>query len=238
MISPCEYFAGVAYEWIVRRAGDPPSMEADDEGPSFAERRNRWQAEQVLLAVAGDARPRVKRAAKTAAVQATEVQENLKEPRVDLGGLKHIGWHRRMPQLKVWAGLSTLETLVAGRRMAIWDARPGGEGPITAALPAGTRLLDWRVPILGVSGLDPRSECDAIDVGFSPSRLGMPVYQYAAAELLMIIGMDIVPITCVSPWVYEWRDADDAPWQFRVTLNSDGKRKTLGYATQPRLKRY
>ena len=104
-----------------------------------------------------------------------------------------------------------MHTLVTGRIAALWEA---------GDLPDGTRLLDWKLPYPTMSGLDPRTAGTALDIGFSPSVLGMSVMTYAAAELLAVLGMESSPLLRYGYQEYGYQDMHGDWWAFRVVDRS------------------
>jgi len=61
------------------------------------------------------------------------------------------------------------------------------------------RLFDLWVPLKSRFGLDPRSAWQALDAGFSPNTLGMPVATYWPTELLAAIGLASFIVDQSSP---------------------------------------
>lgn len=51
-----------------------------------------------------------------------------------------------------------------------------------------SHLLDYSVDMTGRFGFDPRSSLNALDVGYSPNDLQMPIATYPSAELLAVFG--------------------------------------------------
>lgn len=79
--------------------------------------------------------------------------------------------------IKLWAGRqTTLENLVK---------------PMLDALPTAVdaSILDFRVPMSGRFGLDPRSAWNTLDHGSSPDAQGVNVYTYPVAEMLAAVGL-------------------------------------------------
>jgi CRISPR-associated protein Csx14 len=80
-------------------------------------------------------------------------------------------------EIKLWAGRqTTLENLVK---------------PMLNALPTAVdvSILDYRVPMSGRFGLDPRSAWNTLDHGSSPDAQNADVYTYPVAEMLAAIGL-------------------------------------------------
>lgn len=130
--------------------------------------------------------------------------EEVSERAVSLGGVR-VDWHTAFRELKIWAGQATLESMILRRQAALYSA----------AVPP-CRLIDWRLPIKTMSGLDPRTAAGAIDIGFSPAALDMDIETYVAAELLAIIGMQVSPITRFGGREYGYLDPIGQWWSFRV----------------------
>lgn len=104
---------------------------------------------------------------------------------VQWGG-KNITWPDRVPDLKTWSGQMKLSTLIKKYQAALQGYDPS------------TSLLEFQVPLVGASGMDPAAAQDAIDVGFSLNKAGMPVMQYPGRELLAIVGLETVPIVSLG----------------------------------------
>lgn len=99
-----------------------------------------------------------------------------------------INWPDRIPGLKSWTGQMTLPKLI--RRLQ--DLLRTSDEP---------DLFAVSVPAVGVSGIDALSCVDALDAGFSVSRLEMPVFQRPALELLAILGLQQLPLISFAPRV-------------------------------------
>lgn len=195
--SPCEHFARVAYDAIA--ATIPPDGDTypmDEDAPDYAAQCVRWVDTRVLEVIRGEYASRKKIKAKEG--EAAERPLTLAGHRID--------WHIGLPELKVWAGAATLQTLVDGRRAALHAA---------GNLPAIT-LRSWTMPYPTISGLDPRTAASNRDIGFSPAAQGMEISTYVAAELLAVIGMSICPIIRYGRKEYGYVDPDGQRWQFSV----------------------
>lgn len=107
-----------------------------------------------------------------------------------------IRWPQRLPDLRTWAGQQTLRHVIEARREALaYDiVTQAKKSRQKIDLPEDVGLLDWRRPIHGMLGIDHRSTASNLDIGFSPDALGMRVNCYAAAELLAILGVDLMPL--------------------------------------------
>lgn len=207
--SPCEHFARVGLEWLSARLA-PDESDDSDIDPFWVWRR------PVLLALAGE-QPAKKKARRS------KSDEGERDGIASLAGQK-IGWHMALPELKVWAGQLTLQSIVDARRAAIHDA-------IAVIDRDPPDPLDWRLPIGGASGIDPRSCVTALDAGFSPDALGMDIVTYCAAELLATLGMEISPITRFSHRVYGYQTPDSGDWwQFGIA-NRGGYYRQLTMST-------
>lgn len=220
MHSPCDHFARIGYDYLIDRLpahviDTQPDDDAEDERPGTLED---WRQRAVLAMIRGPIMtPKMK--PKPTADDAAEV----KEKPLTLAGVR-IYWPGCLPRLAVWRGArATLETIVAKRVAACWSAD----------LPFGTALLDWRLPLDTQSGLDPRSCVDALDAGFSPAVLGMPIIAYPAAELLAIVGMEVTPITRhgYDPLRYSYYDHHGSRWEFGVEDRAGTHYRRLTYAT-------
>ncbi|HEX7551266.1 MAG TPA: hypothetical protein VF579_11905 [Candidatus Methylomirabilis sp.] len=77
---------------------------------------------------------------------------------------------------KLWAGQQTTTKLVQDMRDALPDA-------------LDERLLDFRSPMSGRFGFDPRSAWTALDFGSSPNTQGRDAYTYPVTELLAAVGL-------------------------------------------------
>lgn len=158
----------------------------------------------------------------------------------DLNGAKWIGmvlsWPDRVPGLKCWAGRSTLPQIITQRRAALrkWDGK--------------TSLLEWTTfPAhkskgakdkgtdpdeedmregKGHSGIDSYPCVNALDAGFSPHAVGIPVAYRPGLELLAIIGIETVPLVSFAPRRCGFVHAGKV-WRFAVE-DRDGDRKKWG----------
>lgn len=240
--SPCEHYARIGYEHL---AADIPAAEyerhpypTDDDEDDRPGVQARWTDALVLRRLVGaeppPLPPQVRRALgahirpdyagpkwgkrdEQAAAEAPE--PGAKEPPAALAGVT-LSWHYALPELKIWAGRATLTTLIDGRRAAL----------SAAVWPGGVRLLDWSIPYPTMSGLDPRTAATALDIGFSPAALDMPVACYAAAELLMYIGLQVSPVTRFGRREYGYTDADGRWWRYAV-VEREGYHRMLTMAS-------
>jgi len=169
---------------------------AHDEEDDSLRLQDRWRDEQILEMLRAGW-PSVKRARRK------QSDESPREKVLLFAGQK-IDWHLGLPELKVWSGQASLESIIDARVQAIRSHR----------LPEDATLIDWRVPMGTASGLDARSAVNAIDVGFSPTALGMDVFTFAAAELLGIVGMAVWPIIRFGYREYGYLDENDDLWRF------------------------
>lgn len=109
---------------------------------------------------------------------------------------------------KMYAGQQTVEKIVGD--MLAETQRLRASSHFTKI----EQLLDVSAKMTGRFGFDPRSSRNALDVGFSPNDLGMPVLTYPFAELLAIFGLQtFFPGRTGRPGkLYStrgWRGADD-----------------------------
>jgi hypothetical protein len=172
--SPCEHFAAAGYQHLMPAASAMyqwlPEFEDDMAAAKAAEQR------AVLSLLIADFEPPPKRKKKTA-------DEESAEKPIKFAGLWH-DWPMTLPRLKVWAGNASLGTIIRARIEAI-----------NAAGDLDCDIMQWRQPIAGASGLDPRTCISALDAGFSLNEAGMKVQAFCAAELLAIVGLQVSPIT-------------------------------------------
>ena len=118
-----------------------------------------------------------------------------------------IDWPNRIPNLKTWAGNMTLAKIVKSRVKALRNA---------------TDPFAFEAAINGVTGLDfVSANIDAINVGFSAARLGMPIIQRPGVELLAIIGLNDLPLIS-----FGHRDCgfiyDGKIWRFAIEFRNGG----------------
>lgn len=92
-----------------------------------------------------------------------------------------ITWPDRVPGLVTWSGQQTLAKITRTRQAAL------GDSPIDD-------ILSFASPVTGVTGLDPVTSRDPVDIGYSPNALGMAVEQRVGCELLAIIGLESLPL--------------------------------------------
>jgi hypothetical protein len=204
--SPCQHFAAAGYAALAaaipaNQYDGYPSDGREDDAPGS---QARWMDLRVLSAIRGAEKPKkrtVKRRSKAGADDAGP-----KEKIMDIAG-HGVRWHLALPELKIWAGQATMETLVSGRIAALHEA---------GDLPDDTRLLDWTIPYRTMSGLDPRTAATSIDIGFSPAALGMDMSTYVAAELLAVLGMELSPLLRYGREEYGYQDMHGDWWAFRV----------------------
>lgn len=150
-----------------------------------------------------------------AAVRELLLEYTPKPRQGDLDGakwLRLITWPDRLPGLKTWAGQSTLPKIIAGhlKRLANVD------GDLFTA-----RGVIHSSKGQGASGLDALNCQDALDIGFSPSALGMDIECRPAVELLAIIGLETLPLVSFGP-----RDCgfihNGKAWRFPVEERAGG----------------
>ncbi len=155
-----------------------------------------------------------------------------------------ITWPNRVPDLKPWAGRSTLPQIITQRRASLkkmpddvrmrvslyeWSVFPDRKPAKKAKVPAGADAEpgeDLREGE-GHSGIDSLCCPNALDAGFSPAALDMPVAYRPALELLAIIGMEFVPL--VSFGARECGFVHDGRvWRFAVEPRDGGYRYRWG----------
>jgi len=208
---PIEHFALAGYNSLARRIADY-STQPDDEEDDSLRSQDRWRDEQILEMLRAGW-PSVKRARRK------QSDESPREKVLLFAGQK-IDWHLGLPELKVWSGQASLESIIDARVQAIRSHR----------LPEDATLIDWRVPMGTASGLDARSAVNAIDVGFSPTALGMDVFTFAAAELLGIVGMVVWPIMRFGYREYGYLDENDDLWRFGQVDRDGGHHRKFSAA--------
>jgi hypothetical protein len=122
--------------------------------------------------------------------------------------LGQITWVDRVPGLKTWAGQVTLPKLITKLQDAVCKHSPAD-------------LFEFRCPMKGASGIDALSCQNAIDIGFSPNALDMPVVQRPAMELLAIYGLETLPLLSFANRVCGFVH-DGRLWRFRVEDRDGG----------------
>jgi hypothetical protein len=192
--SPAQHFGQVAYDFLAAKITDWRGAPGDDDNM----RDVRADMDRRVLALLLRDAPQAKKQKRS------NTEGEPREEMLKLCG-ERIGWHRALPELKCWAGQATLLSTVAARVEALGGAPPEGVG-----------LLDWTVPLKTCSGIDARVAPNGLDDGFSVAQLGMPIYTYAACELLAVLGMAITPIVRYGYRCYGYVDRDGQWWQFRV----------------------
>lgn len=203
--SACEHYSQIGYQWIEDRLPDDvcrtaPEDEECDDDPGLMDR---WRDNAVLVALIG-ASPPPENVRRKRGEPKPEVDGPREKP-LSLAGV-WIDWPIHLPELKVWAGQASLTTITDGRLRALHQH----------TRQPGTRLLDWKIPYSGMSGLDARTASATLDIGFSPSEAGLDIATYVAAELLMIIGMQVAPVTRFGRREYGYLDPDGQWWRYRV----------------------
>lgn len=93
--------------------------------------------------------------------------------------VRPITWPDRMPGFVTWSGQMTLEKTVKK-----WQAE----------IKKATDLYTHTVYAVGSSGFDPLTTQSALDIGFSPAALLMPIQQRPGLELLAIVGLETLPL--------------------------------------------
>jgi hypothetical protein len=170
----CEYLARVGYAALLTDLGGPTVPEwADEDDPD-------------AMAAAEHAADLTDYARVNSALIGTK-----SEPRAGelLGAkwLRLITWPDRVPDLKTWAGQSTLPKIITAHQRRLFDLDAATD-PFAARGHYRTGRRE------GPSGLDALTCQDAVDVGFSPSKLGMEIECRPAVELLAVIGLETVPL--------------------------------------------
>jgi hypothetical protein len=79
-------------------------------------------------------------------------------------------------RFKLWAGQQTTLKIVKDMLAADWGD-------------PGNGVLDFRLPMSGRFGLDPRSAWNALDFGSSPNTQNRDAYTYPVAEMLAAVGL-------------------------------------------------
>lgn len=119
------------------------------------------------------------------------------------------GTIRHKSAWKMYAGQQTIEGIL-GDMLA-------EAAKLRTACPAGTpiaALLDQSAEMTGRFGFDPRASRNALDVGYSPNDLHLPVRTFVFAELLATFGLcSCFPARTGPPGRLQstrgWRGADD-----------------------------
>lgn len=135
--------------------------------------------------------------------------------------LGQITWVDRVPGLKTWAGQVTLPKLISKLQDAIRKPSPDD-------------LFEFRCPLKGATGIDALSCQNAIDIGFSPNALDMPVVQRPAMELLAIYGLETLPLLSFASRVCGFVH-DGKLWRFPVEERDGGYYHRWGTVTEVRL---
>lgn len=220
-MTAAEYLARVGLDYLIEtRLGGPTLVYDDDDDRTHAEAADlgrpidHARVRELLLGT--DPKPRAG----------------------DLAGAKWLGiitWPDRVPGLKTWSGQATLAKLIAAHQARM---RPGKDRPDgwDAADLFAVRGLYRTGKGEGSSGIDATTCRDAIDIGFSPSQLGMDVVCRPAVELLAIVGLESVPLVSYGPrdcgFVHGGR-----VWRFAVESRDGGWIHRWGelreYARQP-----
>jgi hypothetical protein len=208
-VNTCEYLARVGFAAILAEIGGPTATCFDDEEP-------------------GDG---VVRESDAPAVAHRRVRERIlaadkPEPRSGTAvGAKWLGrvvtWPDRVPGLKAWAAKATLAGIIAGhvKRLAADEGR-------TADLFAVRGVIRTKAGE-GPSGLDSTTCQNAIDVGFSPSNLGVDIVCRPALELLAVVGLESVPLVSFAARVCGFVHAGKV-WRFAVEDRDGGYFKRWG----------
>jgi CRISPR-associated protein Csx14 len=110
---------------------------------------------------------------------------------------------------KMYAGQQTIDGIVGDMLIEASKLRLGLHAEITVV-----ELLDKSAEMTGRFGFDPRASRNALDVGYSPNDLHMPVRTFVFAELLAAFGLQsFFPTRTGQPGRLHstrgWRGADD-----------------------------
>jgi CRISPR-associated protein Csb3 len=110
---------------------------------------------------------------------------------------------------KMYAGQQTVEGIIADMLTEAAKLRTGLRGGIPLA-----GLLDQSAEMTGRFGFDPRASRNALDVGYSPNDLHLPVRTFVFAELLATFGLHSFFPARTGPAgrlqsTRGWRGADD-----------------------------
>lgn len=186
-----DHLARIGYDALLR--------DATPDYPEMDEDADGWHAAQ--------------RAAENAAVRAVLLAAKPKPwPGKEQQGCqwrpRNITWPDRVPGLACWAGQMTLPKTLAKLQDAL---RECDEPDLFAA----------RAAMLGTSGFDAVASQDAIDIGFSPAAIQMPVVQRPGVELLAVVGLETVPLVSFAGrecgYLYDGR-----VWRFAVQRRDSG----------------
>jgi hypothetical protein len=171
-MNPCDYLARVGYGLLVPHpaepdmGGDDPDWVADNDPERYAA--------AVVTALRKDHESVMVR-----------LRDSEAEPVHHYVGARWLGtlitWPDRMPCLKTWAGQMTLPGIIKKSRAAIRGHTD--EDPFA-----------FSAPLKGVTGFDPLPAQSALDIGFNPARLDMPIFQRPAVELLAVYGLESLPL--------------------------------------------
>lgn len=110
---------------------------------------------------------------------------------------------------KMYAGQQTIEGIIADMLVEAAKLRTGLRPGMSLA-----DLLDQSVEMTGRFGFDPRASRNALDVGYSPNDLHLPVRTFVFAELLATFGLhSFFPARCGPAGRLQstrgWRGTDD-----------------------------
>lgn len=207
-MNTCEVLARIGYDAVLSGIGGPTPTCFDDETPG-----------------GGVVRESDAAAHDHARVLAHLLAADKPEPRSgDLSGTKWLGrvisWPDRVPGLKTWAGNATLCGIIAGHLKRLASADFAGDL-------FTVRGVIRTVKGEGPSGLDSPTCQNAIDIGFSPSKLGMEIECRPALELLAVVGLESAPLVSFDARVCGFVHAGKV-WRFDVQDRDGGYFKRWG----------
>lgn len=190
----CEYLARVGYAALLADLGGPTEPEWADEDDDEA-------------VTAADEAARL---ADHARVRDLLISSKAEPRAADLLGarwVRLITWPDRIPGLKTWAGQSTLPKIITAHQRRLRESEEADLFEARGVYRTGKNE--------GPSGLDAGTCRDAIDIGFSPSKLGMDIVCRPAVELLAIVGLEAVPLVSFGARECGFLH-DSRAWRFQV----------------------
>ena len=85
-----------------------------------------------------------------------------------------------------------------------------------AVMPCDASLFDYAVPMTGRFGFDPAAGRTAMDIGFSPDRIGVPTFTFPAVELFAFVGLQF----------WQFQHVGEGSWEY--TIGIGGRRRRFG----------
>jgi hypothetical protein len=212
-VTACDYLARIGYEYLL---GTPHSPE------DFGGSDNLADDDPAAYAACVEAA----RLADHARVHEQLLSAEPRSIHADRDGcdwVLPVTWPDRVPGLKTWAGNSTLVKVIEAHQTRL------RADPAADLFEARGAYRTARGQ--GPSGIDYNTCRDAVDIGFSPAKLGMDIVCRPAVELLAIVGLETLPLVSYGSRECGFAHAGRL-WRFAVETRSGGYYHRWGLVTE------